>query len=73
MDYKLNNLIQELKTKKEDLRAILEAWEAVTFPTKKNGASYAVLSKNINGAHITTESYNIKGVEDNLEVKVARG
>lgn len=73
MDYKLNNLIQELKTKKEDLQAILEAWEAVTFPTKKNGAPYAVLSKNINGAHITTESYNIKGVEDDLEVYASRG
>ena len=73
MDYKLNNIIQELKTKKEDLQAILEAWEAVTFPTKKDGAAFAVLSKNINGAHITTESYNIKGVEDDLEVYASRG
>ena len=73
MDYKLDNIIQELKTKKEDLQAILEAWEAVTFPTKKDGAPFAVLSKNINGAHITTESYNIKGVEDNLEVYASRG
>ena len=73
MDYKLNNIIQELKTKKADLQAILEAWEAVTFPTKKDGAAFAVLSKNINGARITTEAYNIKGVEDSLEVFASRG
>ena len=73
MDYKLNNIIQELKTKKADLQAILEAWEAVTVPTKKDGAAFAVLSKNINGAHITTEQFNCKGIEDDLEVYASRG
>ena len=48
--------------------AFIEAWEKVTFPVKKDGTPFAIKSKNIANASITTESYHTKGIEDDLTV-----
>ncbi len=64
----MNDAIQELTNEKMNLEAALKLWQSVTFPTKKNGEPFAILSKNIEGAKIITDSYNLKGVEDTLQV-----
>lgn len=56
--------LDEIKTalskdlgKKESL---LKAWQAVTFPTKKNGKPFTVLSKNIDGAKLANNSFSLR-------------
>lgn len=39
--YNLDGIITELKKRNAEDRAKLEAWEAVTFPTKKDGKPFA--------------------------------
>lgn len=51
--YNLDAIKTEMKKDVARDRAILAAWECVTFPTKKDGKPFAILSKNIDGARIT--------------------
>ena len=46
----INNYLAEAETK-------LKAWEAVTYPTKKDGKPFAAISRNINGANYHTSQY----------------
>lgn len=55
--YNLDGIKTNLKNEIEKREAILKAWENVTFPTKKNGKPFAVMSKNINGATYKTTDY----------------
>lgn len=48
--YNLDGIITELKKRNAEDRAKLEAWEAVTFPTKKDGTPFARMQQNISGA-----------------------
>lgn len=48
--------------------AYLEAWKKVTFPTKKDGKPFAVMSKNISGARYSLESYAMQAGEYELTV-----
>lgn len=48
--------------------ANLEAWKKVTFPTKKDGKPFSVMSKNINGARYSLESYAMQPGEYELTV-----
>lgn len=55
--YNLDGIKTKLKNEIEEREAILKAWENVTFPTKKNGEPFAVMSKNINGATYKKADY----------------
>ena len=48
--------------------AYLEAWKKVSFPTKKDGKPFAVMSKNISGARYSLESYAMQAGEYELTV-----
>jgi len=48
--------------------AYVDAWKKVSFPTKKDGKPFAVMSKNINGAKYTLESYAMQPGEYELTV-----
>lgn len=66
--YNLDGIKTKLKNEIEEREAILKAWEGVTFPTKKNGEPFAIMSKNINGATYKVGEYAL--ISDNVELKV---
>ena len=66
--YNLDGIKTALKKEIEEKEAILKAWENVTFPTKKNGEPFAVMSKNINGATYKKADYGLSA--NNVELKV---
>lgn len=66
--YNLDEIMTNLKKEITVYRARLAAWEAVTFPTKKNGEPFAVMSKNISGATYKAESYTMQPGEMVLTV-----
>lgn len=66
--YNLDGIKTKLKNEIEEREAILKAWEGVTFPTKKNGEPFAIMSKNINGATYKAGEYAL--TSDNVELKV---
>lgn len=57
----INNYLAEAETK-------LKAWEAVTYPTKKDGKPFAAISRNINGANYHTSQYASRPDENLLTV-----
>lgn len=66
--YNLDGIKTSLKIEIEEREAILKAWENVTFPTKKNGEPFAVMSKNINGATYKKADYGLSA--NNVKLKV---
>lgn len=46
----LNSLKRDLKDYIEENKALLEAWERVTYLTKKDGTPFKSMSKNFNNA-----------------------
>lgn len=66
--YNLDGIKTNLKNEIEEREAILKAWESVTFPTKKNGEPFAIMSKNINGATYKKADYGLS--INNVELKV---
>lgn len=48
--------------------AKLESWKKVSFPTKKDGKPFAVMSKNISGARYNLESYAMQPGEYELSI-----
>ena len=71
MSYNFHNLdgIQtELKKRIAAQEARLAAWEAVTFPTKKDGSPFKVMSKNISGASYYMEAWAMQPGEYRLRV-----
>lgn len=48
--YDANDIRTSLEKDLIKAETLLKAWENVTYPTKKDGTPYAVMSKNINGA-----------------------
>lgn len=66
--YNLDEIKTQLKKEISKSRALAEAWEKVTFPTKKDGKPFAILSKNINGAKVTAEQYALQSGENELTV-----
>lgn len=58
--YNLDGIITELKHRNAQDRAILAAWEAVTFPTKKDGKPFARMAQNISGARYAAEAYTMQ-------------
>ena len=66
--YNLDGIKTELKKRMERAQAEKEAWEKVTFPTKKNGEPFAVLGRNIDGATLYVESWAMQPGENKLRV-----
>lgn len=64
--------LDEIKTamRKDIARnaALSAAWGKVTFPTKKDGKPFAVMSKNIDGAKYTEKQYAMQAGENELTV-----
>lgn len=66
--YNLDGIKTQLNKQIEEARARLEAWEKVTFPTKKDGTPFKIMSKNISGATYYMESYAMQPGEYRLRV-----
>lgn len=66
--YNLDGIQTELKKKITVAEARLAAWEAVTFPTKKDGNPFKTMSKNISGASYYMESWAMQPGEYRLRV-----
>lgn len=58
--YNLDGIVTELSKRNAQDRAILAAWEAVTFPTKKDGKPFARMAQNISGAKYAAEAYTLQ-------------
>lgn len=66
--YNLDAIQTQLKKDIAINQAYIEAWENVTFPTKKDGKPFAILSKNIDGAKLAPVSYAMQPGENELTV-----
>ena len=66
--YNLEDMKLKLELRKREATAFLEKWEAVTFPTKKDGTPFKVMSKNIAGARYTLEQYAMQPGEYELTI-----
>lgn len=66
--YNLDGIITELKKRNAQDRAILAAWEAVTYPTKKDGKPFARMAQNISGAKYAAEAYTLQPGEMKITV-----
>lgn len=66
--YNLDGIKTALKKEIARKSAFLAAWEAVTYPTKKDGKPFAVLAKNIDGAKLEAKSYAWRSYERQLTV-----
>ena len=65
------NLDEIRTTMRKDIttyKALAKAWDAVTFPTKKDGKPFAVLSKNISGAKLAPVAYAMQPGENEVTV-----
>lgn len=64
--------IEEIEKRQEiriaETEALLKAWKAVTFPTKKDGAPFASMAKNFNGAKY--EKWPFAMQEGEYQIKV---
>lgn len=69
--YNLDEIKTELKNDIQRSEALAEAWERVTFPTKKNGEPFAVMSKNISGARYGLVEYAMQPGEYKITVVTA--
>lgn len=58
----------QLRKYEAEARAKLEAWEKVTFPTKKDGTPFKIMSKNISGATYYTPEWVMQPGEYKLRV-----
>lgn len=66
--YDLDGIITELKKRNAEDRVKLEAWEAVTFQTKKDGKPFARMQQNISGATYEKEPYTLQPCNVRLHV-----
>lgn len=57
-EYDLNEITTKMENKITRAKGLLSAWQAVTFPTKKDGTAFKILSKNIDGATLAQSKYN---------------
>lgn len=60
--YNLDGIKTELDKNMSRAKTLLQAWENVTFPTKKDGSSFKVMSKNISGATYKQEEWALQKV-----------
>lgn len=53
--YDLDGIQTEIKKQIERTKCLIEKWEKVTYPTKKDGAPFKNMSKNFDGATYTAK------------------
>ena len=68
MKYAVENLKKEKECTLVQYKALKKAWEAVTFPTKKDGTPFKNLSKNFSGARYYIGAYSITDCNYMLDV-----
>lgn len=66
--YNLNGIIGNIEKEIDREESIINAWEKVTFPTKKDGKPFAQMGKNISGARYNLESYAMQAGEYEVSV-----
>lgn len=66
--YNLDGIKTELNKRLSYEKSILQAWENVTFPTKKDGTPFKVMSKNFDGAKMYHDDIAWHDYEKKLEV-----
>lgn len=59
--YNLDGIKKDIEKEIDRYQCMKEAWEKVTFPTKKNGEPFAIMSKNFEGATYTGSTYLEQG------------
>ena len=68
MKYVIENLKKEKERELIQYTALKNTWEAVTFPTKKDGTPFKNLSKNFNGAKYYIGAYGLTNCNYMLDV-----
>lgn len=68
--YNLDGIKTELNKRLSYEKSILKAWENVTFPTKKDGTPFKVMSKNFDGAKIYLDNFAWRDYEKRLKVNI---
>lgn len=66
--FNFDGIKTELEKELDRNRAFLAAWKNVSFPVKKDGKPFSVLSKNIDGAKLTACQYAMQAGENELTV-----
>lgn len=66
--YNLDGIKTELNKRLSYEKSILKAWENVTFPTKKDGTPFKVMSKNFDGAKMYHDDIAWHDYEKKLKV-----
>ncbi len=66
--YNLDGIKTELNKRLSYEKSILQAWENVTFPTKKDGTPFKVMSKNFDGAKMYLDNFAWRDYEKKLKV-----
>lgn len=66
--YNLDGIITQLKKDRDIAIAKLQAWSKVTFPTKKDGTPFKIMSKNISGATYFQEEHALQPGEYKIRV-----
>lgn len=68
--YNLDEIKTELNKRLSYEKSILKAWENVTFPTKKDGTPFKVMSKNFDGAKLYLDNFAWRDYEKRLKVNI---
>lgn len=66
--YDLNDIRAEINNDLAEAETKLKAWEAVTYPTKKDGKPFAAMNRNISGANYHGSQYASRPDENLLTV-----
>lgn len=68
--YNLDGIKTGLEKRLSYEKSILKAWENVTFPTKKDGTPFKVMSKNFDGAKLYLDNFAWCNYEKRLKVNI---
>lgn len=64
----IEDIEKEMDKRIAETGAFLEAWQNVTFPTKKDGTPFKNMSKNFKGAKFVPNPYAMQAHENELEI-----
>ena len=66
--YDIDTITTKMENNLTKSKGLLAAWQAVTYPTKKDGTPFKILSKNIEGASLGQSRYLPRYGENELTV-----
>lgn len=66
--HSLDDIMTSIRKDIAKYNALLNAWKGVTYPTKKNGKPFSIMSKNIEGAEYKSTDYALRNTEKVLTV-----